>query len=91
MSLAKRQRVALVSYPSSQGFVLESLLPALANELPEWRITTTRDEDEVPDLQWGDYDMLDWDAGLQPGHMCSSYLIRKGSLFFPLGLVGGKR
>ncbi|KAL8278567.1 hypothetical protein RQP46_009059 [Phenoliferia psychrophenolica] len=74
----KRQRVALVSYPPSQRFVLDSLLPALSNELPAWRILTSPDSSIVPDLQWGDYDMLNWDTGLAPEHLTNSYLIRKG-------------
>lgn len=81
MTAAKRQRIALVQYPPSQLFVLESLLPALQQELPTWRIVTRRSDlaaGEVPDLQWGDYDELDWDEAMQPGRMCNSYLIRKG-------------
>ncbi|KAK4703299.1 tubulin---tyrosine ligase, partial [Phenoliferia sp. Uapishka_3] len=79
MTMSKRQRVALVQYPASQSFVLDSLLPALAKELPDWRVLTTRDAATLEvDLQWSDYDEVDWDAGLGEGRMVNSYLIRKG-------------
>lgn len=81
MAQPTKRRVALVQYPPSQAFVLASLLPAIANELPGWKVVTTRDEldaGEVPDLQWSDYDELDWDSGLEEGRIANSYVIRKG-------------
>ncbi|BGP12675.1 hypothetical protein JCM10213_008812 [Rhodosporidiobolus nylandii] len=72
-------RTALLLYPDSQGYVVASLKSAFAQQLPAWRVLTSRDQlDEgKPDLQWSDYDELDWDWAMDERRLLNSYAIRK--------------
>lgn len=85
---SKRQRVALVQYPAHQQYVVDSLRLAFQG-VEGWNLTTTRSElqhGQVPDLQWSDYDEIDWDA-LQNGTLVNSYVIRKGSTTSDYSLI----
>ncbi|GAA5861511.1 hypothetical protein JCM3774_000275 [Rhodotorula dairenensis] len=73
-------RTALVLYPESQSYVLDSLKTAFAAKLPHWRIASSRDRlapGTKPDLQWSDYDELDWDWVMDELTLANSYAIRK--------------
>ena len=73
----KKQRVALVQYPQSQQYIIDSLQLAF-DKVEGWTLATSRaDVEGTPDLQWSDYDEIDWDL-LQPKTMANSYAIRKG-------------
>ncbi|CEQ42110.1 SPOSA6832_03885 [Sporobolomyces salmonicolor] len=77
---SKRSRTALVLYPESQIYVVESLRTAFAKQLPDWQLLTDRsqlDRDQKPDLQWCDYDELDWDWAMDDSRQLNSYAIRK--------------
>ncbi|SCV68708.1 BQ2448_829 [Microbotryum intermedium] len=76
-----RRRVALVQYPRSQDDVVKALR-RIFDSHPEWSMQTTAStQDEHVDLQWSDYDQIDWD--LVDGdegkrRLVNSYAIRKG-------------
>ncbi|GAA6015186.1 hypothetical protein JCM11491_000497 [Sporobolomyces phaffii] len=75
-----RERTALVSYPTSQAYVVESLRKAFAQQLAHWTLLTSRDElapGQKPDLQWSDYDELDWDWAMDDQTLLNSFAIRK--------------
>lgn len=73
----KKQRVALVQYPPSQQYIIASL-QLVFDKLEGWTLTTSRaDVEGTPDLQWSDYDEIDWDV-LKPTTLVNSYVIRKG-------------
>jgi tubulin--tyrosine ligase len=73
-----RQRTALVLYPASQAYVLDSLKTAFAAKLPKWRIASSRNDLAAkPDLQWSDYDEIDWDWVMDENTLVNSYAIRK--------------
>ncbi|ORY85290.1 tubulin-tyrosine ligase family-domain-containing protein [Leucosporidium creatinivorum] len=73
----KKQRVALARYPASQQYIIDSLRLAFAKH-SDWTLITNRAEVEgAPDLQWSDYDEIDWDV-LKDGTLVNSYVIRKG-------------
>ncbi|GAA5980704.1 hypothetical protein JCM10908_001743 [Rhodotorula pacifica] len=75
-----RERTALVLYPQSQFYVLNSLKTAFAAKLPHWCIASSRNdlvEGTKPDLQWSDYDELDWDWVMDENTLANSYAIRK--------------
>lgn len=76
---SRPHRTALIQYPTSQSYILDSLRVAF-NQLPHWTLYTNRAqlEEKSPDLQWSDYDELDWDAAAQEDHLLNSYAIRKG-------------
>ncbi|GAA5826902.1 hypothetical protein JCM11251_002151 [Rhodosporidiobolus azoricus] len=92
------QRTALVLYPASQSYVVDSLRAAFEQQLPEWRICTSRDqveEGQKPDLQWSDYDELDWDWAMDENRLLNSYairkaLIRKSNLAYTIALFLSK-
>ncbi|GAA5922596.1 uncharacterized protein JCM15063_003357 [Sporobolomyces koalae] len=73
-------RTALIAYPASQSYVVDSLREAFAQQLPQWTLATSRDEldlDQRPDLQWSDYDELDWDWAMDESRLLNSFAIRK--------------
>lgn len=73
----KKQRVALAKYPASQQYIIDSLRLAFVKH-SDWTLTTNSAEVEgAPDLQWSDYDEIDWDV-LKDGTLVNSYVIRKG-------------
>ncbi|GAA6004314.1 hypothetical protein JCM10207_000664 [Rhodosporidiobolus poonsookiae] len=83
-----RQRTALVQYPTSQAYVVKSLESAFARSLPNFRLLTSTDNLKrngqdgndtatKPDLQWSDYDALDWDWAMDEQTLLNSYAIRK--------------
>jgi tubulin--tyrosine ligase len=75
-----RQRTALVLYPANQNYVLDSLKTAFAAKLPHWRIASSRNDladGTKPDLQWSDYDEIDWDWVMDENTLVNSYAIRK--------------
>ncbi|TKA55354.1 hypothetical protein B0A53_02278 [Rhodotorula sp. CCFEE 5036] len=75
-----RQRTALVLYPANQNYVLDSLKTAFAAKLPHWRIASSRNDladGTKPDLQWSDYDEIDWDWVMDEKTLANSYAIRK--------------
>ncbi|KDE06070.1 tubulin-tyrosine ligase [Microbotryum lychnidis-dioicae p1A1 Lamole] len=75
-----RRRVALVQYPRSQDDVVKALRRAFEAH-PEWSMQTTTTSDDQIDLQWSDYDQIDWDLveGAQgKTRLVNSYVIRKG-------------
>ncbi|GAA5916810.1 hypothetical protein JCM6882_004176 [Rhodosporidiobolus microsporus] len=73
-------RTALVLYPDSQSYVVDSLKAAFVQQGSGWRVATSRDELEEgqkPDVQWSDYDELDWDWAMDESRLLNSYAIRK--------------
>ncbi|KAM0754721.1 TTL-domain-containing protein [Meredithblackwellia eburnea MCA 4105] len=70
---SKRTRTALVAYPGSQSYILESLKPTLAKH--NFDIYKTQ-SNQQPDLIWSDYDLIEWDK-LSSNSLANSYLIRK--------------
>ncbi|GAA5834459.1 hypothetical protein JCM9279_004322 [Rhodotorula babjevae] len=73
-----RRRTALVQYPASQAYVVSSLRRAFARQLPDWTLVDSPAADgSKPDLQWSDYDELDWDLAMDDRTLLNSYAIRK--------------
>lgn len=73
-----RKRTALVQYPASQAYVVDSLRTAFARQLPDWTVVHSPAADGTkPDLQWSDYDELDWDIAIDDRTLLNSYAIRK--------------
>ncbi|GAA6047142.1 hypothetical protein JCM3770_006921 [Rhodotorula araucariae] len=74
----RKQRTALVQYPGSQAYVVDSLRTAFQRQLASWRVLTEPASDgEKPDLQWSDYDELDWDLAMDGATLLNSFAIRK--------------
>ncbi|GAA5865512.1 hypothetical protein JCM8547_001272 [Rhodosporidiobolus lusitaniae] len=73
------ERTALVLYPESQSYVVDSLRAAFTAQLPQWRFLTSKDDkgDGKVNLQWCDYDELDWDSVMDSRTLVNSYAIRK--------------
>lgn len=72
------RRLALVDYPPSQRYMINILLECFRKLLPNWEIATVKESvGRLPDLQWSDYDEMDFDAVKDPRRMLSSYVIRK--------------
>ncbi|BGP44731.1 putative tubulin--tyrosine ligase pby1 [Rhodotorula kratochvilovae] len=77
-SAQKKQRTALVQYPDSQAYVVASVRTAFARQLADWQILAAPAEDGTrPDLQWSDYDELDWDTAMDDATLLNSFAIRK--------------
>ncbi|GJN91569.1 hypothetical protein Rhopal_004592-T1 [Rhodotorula paludigena] len=77
----KRTRTALVQYPPSQRYVVDSLRTAFSRQLPGWTLFTSAAEladGQKVDLQWSDYDALDWDLAQDEHTLLNSFCIRKG-------------
>jgi len=75
----------LILYPASQSYVVNSLRQAFNEQLPEWRLLTDRtqlEQDQKPDLQWSDYDELDWDWAMDDKRLLNSFAIRKAYELF---------
>ncbi|BGP52879.1 hypothetical protein JCM8202_003961 [Rhodotorula sphaerocarpa] len=77
-----RPRTALICYPTSQAYVLDTLRAAFERTLPasEWQLAASPAELSAgtrPDLQWSDYDEIDWDAVMDERTLVNSYAIRK--------------
>lgn len=80
-----RPRTALICYPTSQAYVLDTLRAAFERTLPasEWQLAASPAELSAgtrPDLQWSDYDEIDWDAVMDERTLVNSYAIRKASV-----------
>lgn len=76
----EQERIALIVYPGSQSYVVDTLRTAFAQQLPRWKVLTDKTQlvdDEVPDLQWSDYDELDWDWAMKEDKLLNSFAIRK--------------
>lgn len=76
----EKGKTALVLYPESQSYVVDSLRTAFNQQLPEWHFSTSRDqlaEGQKPELQWSDYDALDWDWAMDEKRLLNSFAIRK--------------
>lgn len=74
------QRTALVQYPASQSYVVDSLRTAFARQLPDWTLVTSPADGTKPDLQWSDYDEFDWDLAMDDRTLLNSFAIRKASV-----------
>jgi hypothetical protein len=76
----QKQRRALVLYPDSQRYVVDSLRSAFAQRLPDWKFISQEDDldGDKPDLQFCDYDALEFDWAMDERTQLSSYVIRKG-------------
>lgn len=76
-----QKRTALLEWPRNDYITL-SLRRAFAAVLPAWSVVEQSEQlqGRNPDLQFSDYDLLDWDTGMQRGNMLSSYVIRKSSV-----------
>lgn len=74
-------RTALIEWPGND-YITSSLRRAFAAVLPGWSLCESAKELEGrnADLQFSDYDLLDWDAGMKSGNLVSSYVIRKASV-----------
>jgi len=73
-------KTALILYPDSQAYVVQSLRKAFIEQLPDWRLLTDRaqlEQGQKPDLQWSDYDELDWDWAMDEKRLLNSFAIRK--------------
>ncbi|GAA5851498.1 hypothetical protein JCM5353_001602 [Sporobolomyces roseus] len=74
------RRTVLILYPASQDYVVDSLRKSFSEQLPEWSLLTDRtqlEQDQKPDLQWSDYDELDWDWAMDDERLLNSFAIRK--------------
>lgn len=76
MATAK-QNHALVLYPDTQDYTTQALVKAFKKILPAWNIHTTRDAEVLYDLQYADYDDIDWDAAENSKTLANSYMLRK--------------
>jgi hypothetical protein len=76
MATAK-QNHALVLYPDGQDYTTQALVKAFKKVLPEWNVDTSRDAEVLYDLQYADYDDIDWDAAENPETLVNSYMLRK--------------
>ena len=76
MATAK-QNHALVLYPDGQDYTTQALVKAFKKVLPEWDVDTSRDAEVLYDLQYADYDDIDWDAAENPETLVNSYMLRK--------------
>jgi hypothetical protein len=72
-------RTVLIEYPSTQSYVINILTKSFQKLLPSWTILTSRSDraDTELDLEWSDYDQLDFDSVVNQRKMISSYMIRK--------------
>ena len=87
-----RSKTALVLYPASQSYVVETLRTAFSQQPEPWNFYTDRNDlepDEKPDVQWSDYDELDWDWAMDDARLLNSFAIRKASVFFSVPLSRG--
>lgn len=80
--LAMVQRTVLISYPDSQYYVKHSLINCFNLFNKDWSIVTTAPLLDTgtappPDLQWSDYDHINWHHLDLPHHLINSYTIRK--------------
>lgn len=71
------QRRALVLYPDTEAYTTEALLKAFKSILPDWQVDTSRGSNVLYDLQYADYDAIDWDAAEDPQTLVNSYMLRK--------------
>ncbi|GAA6058550.1 hypothetical protein JCM10212_006989 [Sporobolomyces blumeae] len=75
-----KPRTVLVQYPESQSYVVESLRTAFAQHPRPYSLVTDPadlEPGEKPDVQWSDYDELDWDLAMDDRTLLNSYAIRK--------------
>ncbi|BGO99256.1 putative tubulin--tyrosine ligase pby1 [Rhodotorula toruloides] len=79
-SAEQKPRKALVLYPESQRYVVDSLRSAFAQRLPDWTFISQEDDldGDKPDLQFCDYDALNFDWTMDERTLLNSYVIRKG-------------
>lgn len=74
---ARYRKRALVDYPDSQSYTTQALVKAFKKVLPDWDVETSRSPEELYDLQFADYDAIDWDAAENPKTLVNSYMLRK--------------
>lgn len=87
--LTPRQRRARVAYPPAEEYTTRALLKAFHSVLPDWAVdseegassTKARDAGETShdsvDLQYCDYDEIDWERAEHPGCLTNAYINRK--------------
>lgn len=71
------QRHALVLYPETESYTTKALLKAFKSVLPNWTVHTARKDNLQYDLQYSDYDEIDWDAAECSTTLTNSYMLRK--------------
>lgn len=76
MATSKQKR-ALVLYPESQAYTTQALVKAFKKILPDWTVETSRSAEVLYDLQYADYDDIDWDAAEDSKTLVNSYMLRK--------------
>lgn len=71
------QRRAVVLYPETEAYTTQALVKAFKEILPDWNVQTSRDAEVIYDLQYADYDAIDWDAAEDDKTLVNSYMLRK--------------
>ncbi|KAM0793185.1 hypothetical protein ACM66B_000656 [Microbotryomycetes sp. NB124-2] len=80
---SKRQRTVISVYPESQQYVQASIKRALGHVPDLFKLQVSNDatqaaaHQQTADVQWSDYDEINWDA-LALHKLVNSYVIRKG-------------
>lgn len=90
MATSNRKR-ALVLYPETQSYTTQALVKAFKKTLPDWDVETDRRSNDLYDLQFADYDAIDWDAAENTKTLVNSYMLRKVQhlthISFEIGLL----
>lgn len=76
MAISEQKR-ALVLYPETQSYTTQALVKAFKKVLPDWKVETSRSSEILCDLQFADYDSIDWDAADDSKTLVNSYMLRK--------------
>jgi len=71
------QKRALVLYPEAQSYTTQALSKAFEKILPDWNVERSRSSEILYDLQYADYDSIDWDAAEDSKTLVNSYMLRK--------------
>ncbi|KAK9896264.1 tubulin-tyrosine ligase [Cystobasidium minutum MCA 4210] len=71
------ERHALVLYPETETYTTQALVKAFKKILPDWHVDTSRHSEILYDLQYADYDAIDWDAAENAKTLVNSYMLRK--------------
>lgn len=74
------ERHALVLYPETETYTTQALVKAFKKILPDWHVDTSRHSEILYDLQYADYDAIDWDAAENAKTLVNSYMLRKVQL-----------
>lgn len=91
------QRQLRVDFPAEQSYTSSCLRRVAARVLDPALWTITEDPTAAADVQWSDYDAIDWDAADRDpkSHLVNSYAIRKAyvacstCLYWLCTLTGG--